>query len=280
MRAARRRLVIASNRGPIVYGRSDGQRTARRGGGGLVTALSGLVASQDVTWVAAAISDEDDVVAPSTRAASRRPTAAGNPFQLRLVRLDRADYDRYYNVFANPLLWFIQHGLWNRPYAPEMSAATRAAWESYRARQRGLRGGAGRRVRRGRRRCSCTTTSCTSCRGCCAAAGVPAPLSPLHAHPLAGPRRLAGVDGRHAHRAARGPARRRRDRLPHQPLGARVPGDGRGVRRGGVRRPRAAPRDAPRGRHPCPRVPDLGRPGRVPRPLAREDAVAPRPRPG
>ena len=48
------------------------------------------------------------------------------------MRLDRADYDRYYNVFANPLLWFIQHGLWNRPYAPEMSAATRAAWESYR----------------------------------------------------------------------------------------------------------------------------------------------------
>jgi trehalose 6-phosphate synthase len=132
MRAARRRLVIASNRGPIVYGRSDGHRTTRRGGGGLVTALSGLVASQDVTWVAAAISDEDDAVASEHDGSFEETDRGGHTFQLRLVRLDRADYDRYYNVFANPLLWFIQHGLWNRPYAPEMSAATRAAWESYR----------------------------------------------------------------------------------------------------------------------------------------------------
>src|SRR4051812_2465006 len=132
MRAARRRLVIASNRGPIVYGRSDGRRTARRGGGGLVTALSGLVASQDVTWVAAAISDEDDVVATEHEGSFEETDRGGNPFRLRLVRLDRADYDRYYNVFANPLLWFIQHGLWNRPYTPEMSAATRAAWDAYR----------------------------------------------------------------------------------------------------------------------------------------------------
>ncbi len=132
MRATRRRLVIASNRGPISYGRSGGQRTARRGGGGLVTALSGLVASQDVTWVAAAISAEDEAVAAEHEDGLEETDRSGNPFRLRLVRLDRADYDRYYNVFANPLLWFIQHGLWNRPYTPEMSAATRAAWDSYR----------------------------------------------------------------------------------------------------------------------------------------------------
>jgi len=132
MRGARRRLVIASNRGPVAYGRSGGERTARRGGGGLVTALSGLIASQDVTWVAAAISDEDEQVAGEHAGAFDETDRNGSPFRLRLVRLDRADYDRYYNVFANPLLWFIQHGLWNRPYTPEMSAGTRAAWEAYR----------------------------------------------------------------------------------------------------------------------------------------------------
>jgi trehalose 6-phosphate synthase len=132
MPASRRRLVIASNRGPIVYGRSGGERTARRGGGGLVTALSGLVASQDVTWVAAAISAEDEAVAAEHGGAFDEIDRGGHRFRLRLVRLDRADYDRYYNVFANPLLWFIQHGLWNRPYTPEMSAATRAAWDAYR----------------------------------------------------------------------------------------------------------------------------------------------------
>ncbi len=134
MPASRRRLVVVSNRGPIEYDRVDGRRTARRGGGGLVTALSGLIASHDVTWVAAALSDEDVVVAQehAGTVAAEETDGAGHRFRLRLVEVEAADYDRYYNVFANPLLWFIQHGLWNRPYTPEMTAATRAAWESYR----------------------------------------------------------------------------------------------------------------------------------------------------
>jgi trehalose 6-phosphate synthase len=128
----RRRLIIASNRGPVVYGRSGGERVARRGGGGLVTALTGLVANHDVTWIAAAIGEEDRAVAEAADGrAFDEIDRTGNPFRLRLVEFDRVDYDRYYNVFANPLLWFIQHGLWNRPYQPEMSAATRAAWEAY-----------------------------------------------------------------------------------------------------------------------------------------------------
>jgi len=49
--AARRRLVVVSNRGPVVYSRTEAGRSARRGGGGLVTALSGLVPAHDVTWV-------------------------------------------------------------------------------------------------------------------------------------------------------------------------------------------------------------------------------------
>jgi trehalose 6-phosphate synthase len=133
MATARRRLVIVSNRGPVLYERVGGRRSARRGGGGLVTALSGLIASHDVTWIAVALSDEDGVVANEHGdAAADETDRAGNPFRLRLVEIERADYDRYYNVFANPLLWFLQHGLWNRPYTPEMTAATRAAWESYR----------------------------------------------------------------------------------------------------------------------------------------------------
>jgi trehalose 6-phosphate synthase len=128
-----RRLVIASNRGPISYGRSDGGRTTRRGGGGLVTALQGLVASHDVTWVAAALSDEDRVVAAEADGEPfEEVDRSGNRFRLLLVDIDRTDYDRYYNVFANPLLWFVQHGLWNHPYAPEMRDASRAAWDAYR----------------------------------------------------------------------------------------------------------------------------------------------------
>ena len=148
-------------------------------------------------------------------------------------------------------------------YAPEMSAATRAAWESY------------RRVNE-----AFAAAVADECGGADAVlvhdyqlylvprmlrdGGRPRAAVALHAHPVARPRRLARADRRHAHRPARGPARRRRDRLPHQPLGARVPRDRRGVRGRGVRRPRAAAGDAARGRHPRARVPDLGRPGRVP----------------
>jgi trehalose 6-phosphate synthase len=48
-------LVLVSNRGPATF--EDGE--ARRGGGGLVTALTGLVDHADAVWIASAMSDED-----------------------------------------------------------------------------------------------------------------------------------------------------------------------------------------------------------------------------
>ena len=48
-------LVLVSNRGPATF--QDGQPT--RGGGGLVTALQGLVHHRDAVWVASAMTDED-----------------------------------------------------------------------------------------------------------------------------------------------------------------------------------------------------------------------------
>ena len=42
--ANRRSLIVVSNRGPISYAREGGKRVARRGAGGLVTALAPLVA--------------------------------------------------------------------------------------------------------------------------------------------------------------------------------------------------------------------------------------------
>jgi len=62
--AGRRKLIVVSNRGPITYVRgADGERVARRGGGGLVTALRSLVSHHDVTWIASAMTDEDRAIA-------------------------------------------------------------------------------------------------------------------------------------------------------------------------------------------------------------------------
>ena len=60
-----------------VRSRPDGERVVRRGGGGLVTALRGLVEHHDVTWIAAATTDEDRVVAAEgvERGGARRARA-------------------------------------------------------------------------------------------------------------------------------------------------------------------------------------------------------------
>jgi trehalose 6-phosphate synthase len=118
--AGRRSLIIVSNRGPVTFDRGpDGERVARRGGGGLVTALRGLVEHHDVTWIAAATTDEDRVVA-----------AEGSDEEA-LVAPDPATYHGYYNVVANPMLWFIQHGLWGRGLRPDLDEAFHAAWRDY-----------------------------------------------------------------------------------------------------------------------------------------------------
>jgi trehalose-6-phosphate synthase len=58
-------VVLLSHRGPVSFERDEeGARTASRGAGGLVTALTGLVSDlPDAVWVCAADSDEDAAVA-------------------------------------------------------------------------------------------------------------------------------------------------------------------------------------------------------------------------
>ncbi len=60
--------------------------------------------------------DATRIASSSTRPAarrSRRRARDGSPYRLRLVAHDAAAYDCYYNVVANPTLWFIQHYLWD-----------------------------------------------------------------------------------------------------------------------------------------------------------------------
>jgi trehalose 6-phosphate synthase len=115
---ARRKLIVVSNRGPLGYELdAAGRRVARRGAGGLVTALSPLVSQHDVTWIASALSAEDRVVAASCTVPETARDGSG--YRLRLVAHDPDAYDLYYNVVANPALWFVQHGLWNLKHDPE-----------------------------------------------------------------------------------------------------------------------------------------------------------------
>ena len=127
----RRKLIVVSNRAPVTFDLDDnGQRVARRGGGGLVTALRSLVGLHDVTWVASAMSEEDRAIVEEAGGEAIDETARdGSPYRLRLVDHDPAAYDWYYNVVSNPTLWFLQHYLWDLAYAPNLDRGLHLAWE-------------------------------------------------------------------------------------------------------------------------------------------------------
>jgi trehalose 6-phosphate synthase len=127
----RRKLIVVSNRGPASFLRDEeGERVARRGGGGLVTALRSLVTHHDVTWIASAMTEEDRAVAGEAEGEAIDEVAwDGSAYRLRLIAHDPAAYDWFYNVVANPTLWFLQHYLWALAYAPDIDRGLHHAWD-------------------------------------------------------------------------------------------------------------------------------------------------------
>jgi trehalose 6-phosphate synthase len=125
----RRKLIVVSNRGPATFARAaSGERIAKRGGGGLVTALRSLVQHHDVTWIASAMSDEDRAVAGGSTEALEETARDGAPYRLRLIAHDPQAYDWYYNVVSNPTLWFLQHYMWGLTEAPDIDLGLHNAW--------------------------------------------------------------------------------------------------------------------------------------------------------
>jgi trehalose 6-phosphate synthase len=125
------RPIVVANRAPLMLEAEDPVlgRPERlvKGTGGLVTALASLAAETGALWVAAARDDQDRLLAGRGDPAELR-TADGTDFRVAFVQPSPAAYDLYYNVIANPLLWFIQHYLWDLAREPLVDASTRHAW--------------------------------------------------------------------------------------------------------------------------------------------------------
>ncbi|MCP5419866.1 MAG: trehalose-6-phosphate synthase [Gammaproteobacteria bacterium] len=120
-------IVIASNRGPYSFKRNeDGQYNVQRGAGGLVTALAALAERHQVLWVAAALSEDDRAWVQQR---DRSPQNVEG-ILLQLFEPDKVAYDKFYNQIANPLLWFIQHQLWDTPRYPSIDGDTWDAWHN------------------------------------------------------------------------------------------------------------------------------------------------------
>src|SRR5438552_12518664 len=101
-------LVLVSNRGPVEHT----EHGITRGTGGLVTALTGLASHRDAVWIASAMTDRDvEVTEEHGGRAFEVEAPEGGTFRVRFKASEAEAYDRFYNIIANPMLWFIQHYL-------------------------------------------------------------------------------------------------------------------------------------------------------------------------
>ncbi len=138
-------VVLLSHRGPVSFDRdaTSGERTATRGAGGLVTALSGLAAHLDeAVWVFVAAGEEDVAVARETEGAPARllldpeprlledgDDQEGRQFPVRLLEIPHEVHEPFYGVISNPLLWFVQHRLYDLTRSPSLGREERTAFE-------------------------------------------------------------------------------------------------------------------------------------------------------
>ncbi len=132
-----RRVLVASNRGPVSFSRGDdGQLAVRRGGGGVVSGLSSVASQENVLWVCAALSDADRAAASSfglldLDGTDGRDARTGGS-AVRMLDIPTGTFNRAYNTVANSVLWFVHHMLYDIPNRPVFTAAFRRDWEAYR----------------------------------------------------------------------------------------------------------------------------------------------------
>jgi trehalose 6-phosphate synthase len=126
-------LIIASNRGPVTFTRrSKGAFDARKGSGGVVTAVTAIARERQPIWIAAAMTEGDRQRAQQAEDYGEHLIEFGEPpeFRLRFVVPSPECYHQYYNVISNPLLWFLQHYLWDTPRTPDITHEIWDAWRS------------------------------------------------------------------------------------------------------------------------------------------------------
>jgi trehalose 6-phosphate synthase len=128
-----RRILVASNRGPVSFSETDqGELVPKRGSGGLVTGLAASVQATGGLWVAAAMGEGDRKQAKRSPGGRLDVVVAEAKYALRLIAVDTATYEQFYNGVSNRLLWFLHHQLWDLSHSPVFDEDTRIAWHAYR----------------------------------------------------------------------------------------------------------------------------------------------------
>ncbi|HUZ89808.1 MAG TPA: trehalose-6-phosphate synthase [Candidatus Acidoferrales bacterium] len=118
--------IILSNRAPVEPLATGG---FRRGSGGLVTALLTVAEATGADWVAAARTPTERNLANARQTLVQERDGAP-PMRIHFVDSGRSAYEQHYSVICNPLLWFLQHYLWDLSYEPVVDGRTHRAWSN------------------------------------------------------------------------------------------------------------------------------------------------------
>ena len=128
------RVLVASNRGPISFTLDeDGQLSARRGGGGMVSGLLTVASQADLLWVCAALSHADRAAArdaPGGILDTGGPAAAGGS-AVHMLDIPADTFARAYNGVANSTLWFVHHMLYDLPNQPGFGSSFWMDWTAF-----------------------------------------------------------------------------------------------------------------------------------------------------
>ncbi len=101
-----KRLLVVSNRLPVVVEKAEGSWKVRPGRGGLVTALAPVMQRNGGLWVG--WTGSEDMMTPSELIEEFTNNQA---FQLHPVFLCREEVEKYYRGFSNETLWPLFHDL-------------------------------------------------------------------------------------------------------------------------------------------------------------------------
>src|SRR4030088_2972610 len=119
--------ILVCNRAPREPNPEGG---FKRGAGGVITALLTLAEATEADWVACARTDDERKLAVDGAAVAVPLTVPllNSTGRLHYAVPTKEQYDMYYGVFANPVLWFIQHYLWDLGNEPVIDDRIHQAW--------------------------------------------------------------------------------------------------------------------------------------------------------
>lgn len=127
-----KRLIVATNRGPIEYYVTQNQNLkSRRGSGGVITALTEAGSQMEMSWVAMAMTEGDRQAVKEAQQQGRLSSPAqGQNIHLHYVAIPKTAYRKYYEVISNQLLWFLQHYLYDPTVDSKTAKRIQDAWEN------------------------------------------------------------------------------------------------------------------------------------------------------